>query len=148
MDIHKPKPWHGVREFLKEYVIIVVGVLTALGGEQIVERIHERQVVAEARENIRRELADDFVVFDKRKLVQPCIVQRLDEVGALLKAAGRPGYKPPSWIGRPQMWDVQTTRWEAASQAGRTTLFGVDEQAHYSGVYTSLQSARASEDRE
>ena len=27
MDIHKPKPWHGVREFLKEYVIIVVGVL-------------------------------------------------------------------------------------------------------------------------
>jgi hypothetical protein len=32
MDIHKPKPWHGVREFLKEYVIIVVGVLTALAG--------------------------------------------------------------------------------------------------------------------
>ena len=29
MDIHKPKPWHGMREFLKEYVIIVVGVLTA-----------------------------------------------------------------------------------------------------------------------
>ena len=32
MDIHKPKPWHGFREFLKEYAIIVVGVLTALGG--------------------------------------------------------------------------------------------------------------------
>ena len=25
MDLHKPKPWHGLREFLKEYVIIVVG---------------------------------------------------------------------------------------------------------------------------
>ena len=37
MDIHKPKPWHGVREFLKEYVIIVVGVLTALAAEQAVE---------------------------------------------------------------------------------------------------------------
>ena len=37
MDIHKPKPWHGVREFLKEYVIIVVGVLTALAAEQGVE---------------------------------------------------------------------------------------------------------------
>ena len=34
MDIHKPKAWHGVREFLKEYMIIVVGVLTALGAEQ------------------------------------------------------------------------------------------------------------------
>jgi hypothetical protein len=33
MDIHKPKPWHGLREFLKEYLIIVVGVMTALAGE-------------------------------------------------------------------------------------------------------------------
>jgi len=33
MDIHKPKPWHGWREFLKEYGIIVLGVLTALGLE-------------------------------------------------------------------------------------------------------------------
>ena len=27
MDIHKPKPWHGVGEFLKEYLVIVIGVL-------------------------------------------------------------------------------------------------------------------------
>jgi hypothetical protein len=38
MDIHKPKPWHGLREFLKEYAIIVVGVLTALAGEQAVDK--------------------------------------------------------------------------------------------------------------
>jgi hypothetical protein len=148
MDIHKPKPWHGVREFLKEYVIIVVGVLTALAGEQAVEKIHERQVVAEARENIRRELADDFVVFGKRKATETCIARRLDEIDALLKAAGRAGYKPPSWIGRPQMWDVHTTRWETASQAGRTTLFDVDEQARYSDIYTGLAVVRAAEDSE
>ena len=148
MDIHKPKPWHSLREFLKEYLTIVIGVLTALGGEQVVERVHERQVVAEARENIRRELADDFVVFNKRKTVQPCIARRLDEVAALLDTAGTSGYRPPSWIGRPQMWNVQTTRWEAASHAGRTTLFDVDEQARYSDIYTSLASARASEDSE
>ena len=40
MDIHKPKPWHNVREFLKEYAIIVVGVLTALAAEQAVEWLH------------------------------------------------------------------------------------------------------------
>ncbi len=50
MDIHKPKPWHGFREFLKEYVIIVVGVLTALGAEQGVEWLHWRhEVEAERR---------------------------------------------------------------------------------------------------
>jgi hypothetical protein len=148
MDIHKPKPWHGVREFLKEYAIIVVGVLTALAGEQIVERVHERQVVAETRENIRRELADDFLVFGKRKTVQGCIASRLDEVGALLRTAGTAGYKPPSWIGRPQVWNVGTTRWEAAAQAGRTSLFDADEQAHYGGIYTSLAAVRAAEDSE
>jgi len=42
MDIHKPKPWHGVREFLKEYLIIVVGVLTALAAESAVEAVCAR----------------------------------------------------------------------------------------------------------
>jgi hypothetical protein len=31
MHIHKPKPLHGVREFLSEIGVIVVGVLIALG---------------------------------------------------------------------------------------------------------------------
>ena len=44
MDIHKPKPWHGLREFLKEYLIIVVGVLTALAAEAGVEWLHWRRV--------------------------------------------------------------------------------------------------------
>jgi hypothetical protein len=34
MDIHKPKPWHGWREFLKEYATLVIGVLTALAFQQ------------------------------------------------------------------------------------------------------------------
>src|ERR1700756_1635599 len=59
MDIHKPKPWHGVREFLKEYVIIAVGVLTALGGEQVVERLHDRAEVAETREALHAEIAEN-----------------------------------------------------------------------------------------
>lgn len=37
MEIHKPKPWHTVREFLKEYAIIVLSVITALAAEQAVE---------------------------------------------------------------------------------------------------------------
>lgn len=33
VEAHKPKPWHGPGEFLREYLIVVVGVLTALGGD-------------------------------------------------------------------------------------------------------------------
>ena len=45
MDIHKPRPWHSFREFLKEYLIIVVGVLTALAAEAGVEALHWRHQV-------------------------------------------------------------------------------------------------------
>ena len=37
MDVHKPKPIRNWREFLKEYAIIVIGVLTALAAEQAAE---------------------------------------------------------------------------------------------------------------
>lgn len=46
---HKSNPWHGWREFLKEYAIIVIGVLTALAAEQAVQMLHWRADVAEAR---------------------------------------------------------------------------------------------------
>jgi hypothetical protein len=59
MDIHKPKPWHGWREFLKEYVIIVIGVLTALGAEQAVEWWHVQSEIREARESLHEEIAAD-----------------------------------------------------------------------------------------
>ncbi|HEV2533558.1 hypothetical protein, partial [Phenylobacterium sp.] len=148
MDIHKPRPWHGWREFAKEYAIIVLGVLTALAGEQLVEHIHEGRLAAEARENVRQEMVETFVQFDKRKSVQACITARLDEIQALLRSAGTPGYRPPSWIGRPQLWNTLTDRWEAAAQAGRASLFDPDEQARYSQVYTSLKNAAAAEGRE
>jgi hypothetical protein len=43
MDNHNPKPWHGVREFLKEYAIIVIVVPTALGADAMVQRVHENR---------------------------------------------------------------------------------------------------------
>ena len=55
MDIHKPKTWHGPGEFFREYLIIVVGVLTALGGEQAIEWMHRRAELAETREALREE---------------------------------------------------------------------------------------------
>ena len=60
MDIHKPKAWHGFREFLKEYLIIVVGVLTALAAEQTVEWLHRQEEVNGARAALHQEIAADL----------------------------------------------------------------------------------------
>ena len=65
MDIHLPKPFHNWREFLKEYGIIVLGVLTALGLEQAIEWVHHRAQVREATERLRAESLEnrEFIAF-------------------------------------------------------------------------------------
>jgi hypothetical protein len=42
MHFHLPKPLHGWREFGGEVGIIVLGVLIALGAEQIVESLFQK----------------------------------------------------------------------------------------------------------
>ena len=56
MHFHLPKPLHGWREFVGEVGIIVVGVLIALGAEQLVQNLRDRQLAHEARSNIQAEL--------------------------------------------------------------------------------------------
>jgi hypothetical protein len=88
MDIHKPKPWRGVREFLKEYVIIVIGVLTALAGEQFVERLEWAHKVRAAEDAMRAELLiDDGPQIYQRGALHDCRVARLDDIRAAVEAA-------------------------------------------------------------
>jgi len=141
MDIHKPKPWHGFREFLKEYLIIVVGVLTALGAEALVENLHERRLSAEAREAVRGEIAADLGWMLRRREEQACIDRRLDELGAVLAEAreGRP-YQAPQWVGRPLSVPVSSRRWAATAQAGRASLLRSEEQGTYATLYFSIEN--------
>ena len=84
MDIHKPKPWHSLREFLKEYLIIVLGVLTALGAEQAVEVAHNAALAREAQASIDREIRIDLGKVEYRLRQQACVERRLAELTALV----------------------------------------------------------------
>src|ERR1700754_541098 len=77
LEIHKPKPWHGWREFLKEYLIIVVGVLTALAAEQAAESWHWRERAHEARERLRAEVAHQYLVDLEYLAIEPCLDRQL-----------------------------------------------------------------------
>ncbi len=88
MDIHKPKPWHGVREFLKEYIIIVVGVLTALGAEQGVEWLHWRERAAEGRARLVTEIGHHYLVAEERLRVQSCLDRQLTQIEDRVLASG------------------------------------------------------------
>ena len=88
MDIHKPKPWHGWREFLKEYLIIVVGVLTALAAEQAVEWARWQEKIGVGRDAVHKEIAANGTYYSFRVTTGPCIVRRLNQLAEVTEQLG------------------------------------------------------------
>jgi hypothetical protein len=52
MHVHLPKPLHGWREFAGEVGVIVIGVMIALGAQQLLEDWHWRSEVAGVAERV------------------------------------------------------------------------------------------------
>jgi hypothetical protein len=149
MDVHKPKPWHGLREFLKEYATIVVGVLTALGAEQAVESLHHHIAAGEAREAIRSEIKGDLSQMALRMSWDDCTKARLGETEALIKdwSETKP-IPPPIWIGRPTTWELKFSRYQSTISDGRAALLGPEEQAAYSTFYAHARTFLDAQERE
>jgi hypothetical protein len=139
MDIHTPKPWRGSREFLKEIGTIVIGVLIALGAEQVAVSLRDRHAADEARGAVYTEIRLNLSYMQGRMATQACVERRLDEIGALLVKAGEGPLAPrPSWIGQPSSWLIAAQRWQAATGSGRVSLFDGAEQGRLAGVYSPL----------
>src|SRR3954466_15866791 len=78
------KPARGLRAFLKEYFVIVIGVLTALAAEQAAEWVHWRNEVAQARTALRAEIAPDSPAFARRIAYRPCMDRQIAEADAII----------------------------------------------------------------
>ncbi len=78
MHIHPPKPLHGWKAFFNEIFVIVIGVLIALGLEQVVEGLHWQHKVHEGEERLKEELAWNFKAATYLIAVAPCKNAELD----------------------------------------------------------------------
>ena len=89
MDIHKPKPWRGWREFMKEIGTIVIGVLIAIGAEQAMEALHHRAQARDMAEKLRTESEENnpVVAYDVQSL-QAALASTDAVLAALTKGAG------------------------------------------------------------
>jgi hypothetical protein len=66
LDVHAPmEPIHSWRDIALHLGIITIGLLIALSLEGLVEYVHHRHLVAEARTNIRQELEGDHQAAQK-----------------------------------------------------------------------------------
>ena len=129
MQFRFPKPLHGWREFLHEVAIIVLGVLIALGLEQLVNSSHDRASAAETRATIRAEMSENLRLMLRRQRTEMCVQRRLREIATFLDAASQgQQVARPTWIGAPYAPLAQNTAFKSAQSAGKYFLLSKDEQ--------------------
>ena len=149
MHFHLPKPLHGWGEFLREYAIVVLGVLTALGLEQIVSSAHERRLAREAREAINQELQIDLDRIAYRTQLQSCDERRLSDIQALLAGwSGDNAFPPGLNIGFPGDVGLVDQRWQANLSSGRFSEQSPEQQAEQASIYTMIHVISGAEARE
>jgi hypothetical protein len=135
MHFRLPKPLHGWREFAGEVGIIVVGILIALGGEQLVETLHWRQEVADFREAARAEMSMDLATYEFRTKENRCVEARLDELQRWLDS-WRAGHKLKlsGPIGIPTSLTVHTSVW-MSRDAATVSHMTLNEKLEYGNLY-------------
>jgi hypothetical protein len=133
MEIHhKVKPLHGWREFFGEVGIIVLGVLVALGAEQVVEKLHWRHLTHLGREALSDDMADIYGLATERELYSRCIARRLTEISDILDQASRTGHLPPVGpIGNPSKRQMAPVSWDSMVASQTAAHFTRDEARSY-----------------
>jgi hypothetical protein len=141
MHFHLPKPLHGWREFVGEVGIIVIGVLIALGAEQLIERWHWKREAENASMAIDRELSANFGVYEERTLIQKCADRRIEQLAQILRTAGRTHRLPNiGEIGRPPFRPTLRTAWDEAIASGVLQHMDQKRREALSSIYAQTRT--------
>lgn len=108
------KPVNGWPGFLTELAIVVLGVLIALGAQQLAEAARWRSEVREFRSAMDDELAYNLGAYQDRREQSACIVRRLDQLDAWHRG-WRSGQRLrlASPIARPLTVTVRSSVWQS-----------------------------------
>ena len=141
MHFHLPKPLHGWREFLGEVGIIVIGILIALGGEQVVEATHWREQVRLERQALQSEVLGNLDAVRERMLLEPCIGVRLRELSRILEDADR-GIQPKlaTGVGFPLPTGSPKGAWNIALTGDALSHMPIQEQLEFSGAFANFDN--------
>ena len=135
MQLRIPKPLNGWRQFAGEVGIIVLGVLIALGAQQLVEAYNWRREVAGFRDSVRGEIEINLGTYPYRAKQKECIKARLDELQRWLDGwrAGRP-QKLTAPIGVVASRVIRTSVW-ASRDPGTFAHMPRAEKEQYADLY-------------
>ena len=133
MQLRVPKPLNGWRQFAGEVGIIVVGVLIALGAQQVVEDRYWRAQVADARASLDSQLVESKFASLERIANADCIARQLDFLDEVI-AGTRPAENLRIRIGSLRLWSTST--WDAAISSGSVAHMTPETRNAYANLFS------------
>jgi hypothetical protein len=140
MQFQLLKPLRGWREFSGEVGIIVLGVLIALGAQQVVQGIQEREDIAQLRSALRAELADNRARWEDMRASDPCTLQRLDALARWSETAPNHAKLVRPFVLR--LWNMHSSAWDVAKSSPATGNIPLDERLTYAELYAATDNWR------
>ena len=140
------KPPNGWRSVGWELLIVTLGVLIALGAQQLVDGMHKRNDVAELVAALRAELADDRSRWEHIRASDPCTLQRLDAIEQWLATA-----PPKARLSNPFrlfLWNMHSSAWDLAKTSPATVGIPLRERLTYASLYGAIDNWRLFIDEE
>lgn len=144
MDVFRPRePMHRARDFWKEVGIIVLGVLIALGAEQIVASLHWAREVRDAHAAFRNEMEAGDRKFAFRIAAESCVARRLDALAQITERVA--SHQAVPHLGPIQI-DIANTyaddAWQAYRASDVLTHFKRPDLEQYDAYYDDLEHLR------
>lgn len=135
MRFQLPKPLHGWRQFWGEVGIIVLGVLIALGAQQVVETLNQRSQIRQLRAAIDNEISYGLLTYAFRVSQDRCLYSRLGELERWLEGwrTGKPQMMIAP-IGGPRSGPARTSVW-ASRDPGVMAHMPLAAKLGYSAIY-------------
>ncbi|WP_162888053.1 hypothetical protein [Sphingomonas mesophila] len=133
MRFRIPQPIHGWRQFAGEVGIIVVGVLIALGAQQIVEDRSWAGQIKEARTSLDAQLIDSKYAAMERVASAWCVERRLDFFDEVV-AGRRPAAGLDTKVSPLRLWG--TSAWDAATASGAVARMPAALRNDYAGLFS------------
>lgn len=137
LDIHSPEhSIRGWRDFFIHIATIVIGLLIAIGLEQLVEYVHHRHQLREARAAIHAELEVNTRLLDKILAATKTAKSAMEKNAAMLLAAAPKDSIPASALN--YTWDIPYPRsnaWQDAKASGAVDFMAPGERAAADYIY-------------
>jgi hypothetical protein len=150
-EIHAPhETVHTWSAFFIHIATVVIGLLIAVGLEQIVEHFHHRGQADEARESLKEERSINKANFAKAVANWRWEAAELENNLSVLKYIkshpGTPQAQLPGYVRLNYLVTASVhTAWDAAKQAGVVTYLGKKEAVDYATLYAALDRVEQSD---